>query len=153
MTNYHCKVCGWRGKVNSRPRCLRCAARKTREWRKANPEAYRRQKARYDKRFRLERPDEYRAKRRRYYLPQTAKRARLRRIEWLKAGTVTRKELQAIYAFHKGCCAYCGKHVPKPRYSPIDPRGFDHVISRALGGKHEKENIVVCCRSCNELKR
>ena len=149
---YQCKKCGWSGEVKTRPRCLPCVARAVREWRRGNPEKVKAQKARYDKRFRLERPDKYRAKRRRYYLPKTARKAYEKRAAWLKQGTVTKCDLQEIYKLHNGLCVYCGSAVT-PRYTPTDPRGFDHVKSRFSGGKHEKENIVVCCRKCNELKR
>jgi 5-methylcytosine-specific restriction endonuclease McrA len=104
-----------------------------------------------EKKFRTERPEEYRAMRRKKYLPATAKKARLKRIAWLKAGTVTKQDLQNIYSLYGGKCAYCGIDV-KPRYTTTDPRGFDHVKSRTQGGKHEKGNIVVCCRKCNEIK-
>lgn len=149
---YSCKSCGWSGIVQGRQRCLACARRRVADWRLRNQDKARAQKARYDKKFRQTRPEEYRAKRRRYYLPATAKLARLRRIEWLKSGAVTNEDLRYIYRLYDGKCVYCGVMV-KPRYSTTDPRGFDHVKSRNQGGKHEAENIVVCCRTCNELKR
>ncbi len=149
---YTCSKCGWSGEVKTRPRCLPCYAIAVKAWRARNVDKAKAQRARYDKKFRSERPEEYRAKRRRYYLPTTAKKARLRRIEWLRQGTVTRQDLQDVYRLYRGCCVYCGVSV-KPRYTPTDPRGFDHVKSRITGGKHEKANVVVCCRKCNELKR
>ncbi len=150
-TYFECKKCGWSGNVNGRPRCLACYRRRVREWRSRNPDKAREQRSRYDKKFREERPEEYRAKRRKYYLPQTAKRARQRRVEWLKQGTVTNHDLIEIFELYSKRCVYCGVDV-NPRFTPNDPRGFDHVKSRAQGGKHERENIVPCCRRCNELK-
>ena len=149
---YHCKRCGWQGEVGvDRPRCLECSRRSVKAWRARNPEKVAQQKARYDKRFRATRPEEYRAKRRRNYLPATAKKARTRRIVWLKNGTVTSQDLRELAALYNFRCVYCGVKV-KPRYTPFDPRGFDHVVSRVKGGKHERSNIVPCCRNCNELK-
>lgn len=149
---YHCKRCGWQGEVGvDRPRCLECARRSVKAWRARNPEKVKAQKARYDKRYRAERPEAYRAKRRKRYLPATAKRARERRIAWLQAGSVTASDLRDIARLYNFRCVYCGTSV-RPRYTPHDPRGFDHVISRANGGKHEKANIVTCCRRCNERK-
>jgi len=153
MVVYTCKTCGWSGQVNGQQRCLACTRERVKIWRKENPDKYRAQKSRYDKKFRAERPDEYRAKKRRYYLPKTAAKAYRRRRQWLEAGNVTAQQLREIYKAHAGQCAYCHTHIPKPRFNPLDLRGFDHVIARAKGGKHTAENIVVCCRSCNEIKR
>ena len=74
-----------------------------------------------------------------------------RRTDWLKAGDVTQEELRAMYRRDGGVCVYCKTPV-KARFSPKDPRGFDHILSRYAGGKHTASNIVVCCRSCNERK-
>jgi arylsulfatase A-like enzyme len=149
---YQCSKCGWKGNVNGRQHCLSCYAAATAKWRKENPEKYLAQKARYDKRFRQERPEEHRERRRKYYLSETAQKAWQRRAQWLKVGTVTKQDLKDIYQIYHGLCAYCHTKVI-PRYNATDPRGFDHVKSRAQGGKHERSNIVVCCRKCNELKR
>lgn len=34
---YHCKMCGWRGYVRSRPRCLECSRRRVARYRKSKP--------------------------------------------------------------------------------------------------------------------
>ena len=149
---YHCQRCEWKGQVKAKhPRCLECSRKRIKEWRARNPVKAKAQRARYSVKFRRERPDEYRAKRRKRYLPATAKRARARRIAWLKEGTVTAYDLKEIIKLYGCKCIYCGTAI-KPRYSPFDPRGFDHVTSREKGGKHEKANIVPCCRRCNEFK-
>lgn len=149
---YHCKKCGWSGEVTSKPHCLPCYAKAMREWRAKNPEKYKAQKARWAKRMKQERPDYYRQRRRKYYLPATGKRQRVRREAWLKAGDVTKAQLLHIVKIWQGCCAYCGKRV-ETYCSPLHLRGFDHVTSRAQGGKHTASNIVVCCRACNEAKQ
>lgn len=74
------------------------------------------------------------------------------RHAWLKAGSVTVEELKAIYAAANGCCHYCGRFIPKPQFYKATLRGFDHVIPRAQGGTHTKNNIVTCCYDCNRHK-
>jgi hypothetical protein len=44
-------------------------------------------------------------------------------------------------------CMYCGKKIT----SKADLT-TDHVIPRSLGGKTIYENMVACCRKCNERK-
>lgn len=153
MTSYTCKKCGWSGNVNGTPRCLPCAVKATKKWKKENPEKFRAQRRRYVKSVWRRRPDEMRARRRRYYLPATARRQRFRRKDRLRAGSATATDLRLVYKIHNGKCAYCGTDVPNPRFSRINPRGFDHVVSLSMGGRHDKENIVVCCYECNTRKR
>lgn len=151
MTTYQCKKCGWTGEVNGRPRCMKCAQKRTAEWHKKNPEKSRAQALRYDKKFRTERREEYNAKRRRYRKTEITQKNWQKRMRWLMDGDVTRLDLIEIYERDQGCI-YCGTKVI-PRFTPTDPRGFDHIIARVNGGIHTKSNIVVCCRKCNELKQ
>jgi len=44
-------------------------------------------------------------------------------------------------------CQYCGAEL---RASQLT---FDHVLPRARGGRTDWENIVTCCRPCNDQKR
>lgn len=44
-------------------------------------------------------------------------------------------------------CQYCGVQLAASRLT------FDHVLPRARGGRTEWENIVTCCRPCNDRKR
>ena len=150
-TFYHCKKCGWEGLVNSRPRCLSCARKRTSDWRKKNPEKCKAQRSRYDKKFRKERREEYNAKRRRSRKPETDKKQWKKRMQWLLSGDVTRIQLIEIYEKHGGKCFYCKSPVI-PRFTVTDPRGFDHLTPRIKNGHHTASNIVVCCRKCNELK-
>lgn len=152
--HYTCRKCGWSGEVKSRPRCLPCYSRRTRQWRRDNPDKARAQKNRWIARRVAQEPG-YLAKRKRTKRannPETDKRHRKQRKEWLQKGTVTRSELQRIWARDNGKCRYCGKSGFKPRFNPLDHRGFDHVVPRAKGGLHEAINIVVCCRECNSRK-
>ena len=152
VTHYKCRKCGWEGTVNGRPRCMECCRVRVSRWRKENPEKLRAQKRRYDKRMRMERREEYNARRRRKRSAKRNAEARQRRITWFLAGDVTREQLIFIFEKGQGKCHYCGQAIIAPRFTPTDPRGFDHMISRAKGGKHTATNITPCCRLCNELK-
>lgn len=74
-----------------------------------------------------------------------------RRMQWLRSGDVTVEQLQDIFVRERGLCFYCGAPVV-PKTSKTFLRGFDHVVSRARGGKHTAANLVLCCGDCNEKK-
>lgn len=150
---YKCGTCGWEGEVIGRQRCMACNRNRTRQWRKDNPDKRKAQKARWLSRRIMRQPD-YLVKRRREKAarnPATVRAAWQRRIEWLAQGTATQKDLHDAYALSNGRCVYCGRRV-KCRFNHKDPRGFDHIVPRIKGGKHERGNIVVACRRCNEIK-
>ena len=46
-----------------------------------------------------------------------------------------------------GLCYYCGK--------PFKPKGLtmDHIVPLARGGRSTKENLVACCKECNNRKK
>ena len=46
-----------------------------------------------------------------------------------------------------GVCYYCG--------SIFEPRDLtmDHIVPLARGGRSTKENLVTCCKDCNNRKR
>jgi len=46
-----------------------------------------------------------------------------------------------------GVCYYCG--------SVFEPRDLtmDHIVPLARGGRSTKENLVTCCKNCNNRKR
>lgn len=150
---FSCKRCGWSGEAKSRPRCLPCCAKRTAEWRVANPEQKRELKRRADKKLRTERPEKAAARKREKY-HRNAEHYRSKnaeRLAWLRAGDVTAEQLAILFGASGGVCRYCGKSM-KARLTPSDPRGFDHVVPRSKGGKHSINNMVVCCRSCNERR-
>lgn len=55
---------------------------------------------------------------------------------------VSAAELRTVIAAHNGNCAYCGAVADT----------IDHRIPLSRGGKHEPENIVPACRTCNFRK-
>lgn len=151
---FNCGRCGWQGEVTAKQkRCLACARRQIAAWRAAHPERARKHLHERNRRFRVDRREACNAKRRRQRARnlETGRNARLRRMEWLRAGDVTREQLIEIFEQAKGKCHYCQTQVT-PRFSPLHPRGYDHVKPRAKDGRHTASNIVVCCRRCNELK-
>lgn len=142
--------CGHDSTINSKGRCRACQAILSREWRQANPSkarAHRRQ-------WRARKGAAYEATRkriRRRNNPGTAAAAADRRRRWLAAGDVTRDQLVDIYCAAGGSCRYCGASV-RARFTPTDPRGFDHVTPRIAGGLHTAANLVVSCGPCNAAK-
>ena len=152
MRYYKCKKCGWEGEVSGRLMCLRCNLERTRQWRKDNPQKAKELKRRMDRKWRKEHREAYNARRRHNDSAERQAKYRQVRTEWLLQGDVTRQQLIKCFEEHNGKCAYCGIEIKKPRFTPLDHRGFDHIIPRAKGGEHTISNIVVCCRRCNELK-
>ena len=46
-----------------------------------------------------------------------------------------------------GNCYYCGSHVG------INALTMDHLIPLSRGGRSTKDNLVPCCKDCNNKKR
>ena len=46
----------------------------------------------------------------------------------------------------KGKCGYCGVYVPKGETTR------DHIIPKAKGGPTTSDNLLICCRECNQRK-
>jgi len=59
-------------------------------------------------------------------------------IRFCRANVFRRDEL---------ACQYCGEILPARSLT------FDHVVPRSHGGRTDWENIVTCCRACNDRKR
>lgn len=50
-------------------------------------------------------------------------------------------------------CRYCGRVLdPFADHESNDTITIDHVVPRSEGGVNRAENLVVCCRPCNEKK-
>ncbi len=52
----------------------------------------------------------------------------------------------AVYARDQGRCAYCGVSLP------LSAATLDHVVPQSQGGRSTWENLVTCCRRCNQRK-
>ena len=46
-----------------------------------------------------------------------------------------------------GVCYYCG-NLFKPKYLTMD-----HIVPLARGGRSTKDNLVACCKECNNKKK
>jgi len=72
------------------------------------------------------------------------------------------EELQRFFRFGEwnakrglqtGCrCEYCDRDL-LASFNDYDAWQIDHVVPSSKGGKHEYENMAVCCKTCNFLKR
>lgn len=60
-------------------------------------------------------------------------------------GQLTQTEWEAIKALYGFRCAYCG--IKPKRYLSMD-----HIIPVSAGGRHDADNVVPACRSCNSRK-
>lgn len=59
-------------------------------------------------------------------------------------GELTPDDWQSILAQYEYRCAYCGEEKPLTQ---------DHVIPISRNGRHDKDNVVPACRSCNSSKK
>ncbi|MEE4136291.1 MAG: HNH endonuclease [Desulforhopalus sp.] len=46
-----------------------------------------------------------------------------------------------------GICHYCGRKVAHSELT------MDHLVPLARGGRSTRQNLVPCCKSCNNLKK
>lgn len=49
-------------------------------------------------------------------------------------------------------CEYCERDL-LASFNDYDSWQIDHIHPSSKGGKHEYENMAVCCKTCNFLKR
>lgn len=49
-------------------------------------------------------------------------------------------------------CHYCDRPTPRPGTKNGYGTHFDHIVPVSHGGKHDKSNLVVCCKRCNTEK-
>ncbi|HEY1960742.1 MAG TPA: HNH endonuclease [Polyangiaceae bacterium] len=71
---------------------------------------------------------------------------RMRRAEIPRRGT-TRFCRDNVFRRDRFACQYCGAVLRARELT------FDHVVPRARGGRTDWDNIVTCCRPCNDRKR
>lgn len=68
----------------------------------------------------------------------------------------TKRIQDAVWAKTSGRCWYCGEETSVRRgiggMSSASEFCIDHVVPQSMGGGHELNNLVPCCRSCNSSK-
>ena len=57
------------------------------------------------------------------------------------------KYKKELYEEMNGRCAYCGCELDYKKAT------IDHKVPLAVGGTNERENLIICCFSCNHYKR
>lgn len=65
-----------------------------------------------------------------------------------RRGAVASQLVRVVFGRDGLCCRYCGyKHRTASKFD------IDHVIPVSKGGCDEEDNLVVCCKSCNGIKK
>lgn len=60
--------------------------------------------------------------------------------------TVGHRSKKLVWKRDQGQCFYCGKSLS------WDEKTIDHVIPKSKGGPHRVWNLVLACRTCNQVK-
>lgn len=72
-------------------------------------------------------------------LPSVVRLARFVRVPYRRTVPLTRR---GVFLRDGERCAYCSGRAET----------LDHVVPRSRGGRHEWDNVVAACRSCNHRK-
>lgn len=72
-----------------------------------------------------------------------------RQANWYGSSWIRKEKRLAIYMRDDWACVYCQKDLSrvKPRL-----RTLDHVIPVIYGGTNNANNLVTCCKACNDRK-
>ena len=57
------------------------------------------------------------------------------------------KHKKELFEEMNGRCAYCGIELEYKKAT------IDHKVPLAVGGTNDRENLIICCFSCNHYKR
>lgn len=49
-------------------------------------------------------------------------------------------------------CYYCDRWLTEIHLGYFSNKSIDHFIPKAKGGRGFNDNLVICCRACNDLK-
>jgi len=161
MRPYKCRICGGSDHFVEGDGHRRCSVCR-RNWSQAYMTSYNPQYREENKEeLARKRAEKYERNRRKYLgmwaawhsdNPDVAKKHRKKREAKIRAGRVTKEELQQIVERDNGQCIYCGTKV-QTSCTPSKPRGFDHLIPLLSdNGEHRPWNLAVCCVECNADK-
>jgi 5-methylcytosine-specific restriction endonuclease McrA len=67
-------------------------------------------------------------------------------VKRFKFNRVIKFNRENVFLRDSGKCQYCAKNLQNSEYT------LDHVIPASQGGKKEWQNIVACCKACNQKK-
>ena len=110
--------------------CKRCICANGKKWREENPEKWRASRSRW----RANNPDKVRA------IHRNTSHKRYRQ----KSGGIGAAELLAWEAAQRKVCHWCGVRCKTWH--------VDHRTPLAKGGRHDLDNLVIACPSCNLSK-
>jgi 5-methylcytosine-specific restriction endonuclease McrA len=140
----------------ARPDVKKRVSERSKDWAAANPERVRELHQRWSK-ANAEKVQEYtrdwRNRNRADYLlgHVVAQGKRRWRMYNQGAGLLTKLQGMLCHAYWGGKCAYCAGDLPA-----LVPgkalTALDHVVPLSLGGGHGPENVVACCKPCNDRK-
>lgn len=66
---------------------------------------------------------------------------------------LTVEQFEALWEQQHGRCFYCNKPMKVVGgFNAPDQVTLDHILPLSRGGRHELNNIVLCCRHCNTSK-
>lgn len=68
---------------------------------------------------------------------------------WNGAHWIRREKRLAIYIRDQFRCVYCDRNLARVK---AKLRCLDHVIPVASGGSNSENNLVTCCKACNDRK-
>jgi len=121
-----------------------------RRYEKKYRETHKQQRSEIVKRS-MKRNEEHHKEQRRIYLKtqkgmEMYKRQTQNRYALRKASYVTRVDTVKLFYDSPKKCFYCGKELT------LKTMTIDHFVPLSKGGKHEIENLRICCRTCNTSK-
>lgn len=115
-----------------------------REWAKEHYDSFKEKKSKWF-RDNPEKVKQYNRKKNQAHPELTRERRRNRRAQIKgNGGTITSKEWEQLLEEAHFKCLCCGSDSDLT---------LDHITPLVLGGRHEKNNAQVLCRSCNSKKR
>lgn len=73
-----------------------------------------------------------------------------RRENWNGSKWIRPEKRLAIYIRDSFICCYCSRNLKGANPQEIS---LDHIVAVNLGGTNEADNLLTCCRNCNNRKQ
>ncbi len=126
-----------RRRINATPEQKALTNKRARALYKKNHEKIRAYAREWQREWRKKNPEQSRL---------NAKKAKAKR-RGAHAETVTKKQIENLFAKQRGRCAICRKKIH------LATKHIDHIKAISKGGKHEIKNLQLTCPSCNMTKQ